>query len=79
MKTMETVETKKAKHISRRFRRFVRANEAVSALEYAILVGVIAVAIGLALTTFSESITTALEHYWRPRLSWHHHGQVPLR
>ena len=28
-----------SKHKSRRFRRFVRANEAVSALEYAILVG----------------------------------------
>ena len=61
MKTMETVETKKAKHISRRFRRFARANEAVSALEYAILVGVIAVAIGIALTAFSGSITTALK------------------
>ena len=60
MKTMETVETKKTKHISRRLRCFLRANEAVSALEYAILVGVIAVAIGLALTTFSASITTAL-------------------
>ena len=60
MKTMETVETKKAKHISRRFGRFVRANEAVAALEYAILVGVIAVAIGAALVTFSDSITTAL-------------------
>jgi Flp pilus assembly pilin Flp len=61
MKTMETVETKKAKHISRRFGRFVRANEAVAALEYAILVGVIAVAIGLALTTFSGQITAALK------------------
>ena len=60
MKTMETVETKKAKHISRRFGRFARANEAVSALEYAILVGVIAVAIGLALTTFSNQITKAM-------------------
>ena len=30
------------KHKSRRFRRFLKANEAVSALEYAILVGVIA-------------------------------------
>ena len=50
----------KTKHISRRFRRFVRANEAVSALEYAILVGVIAVAIGAALVTFSENITAAL-------------------
>ena len=60
MKTMETVEPKKAKHISRRFRRFVRANEAVSALEYAILVGVIAVAIGAALLTFSGNIKTAI-------------------
>ena len=50
----------KTKHISRRFRRFVRANEAVSALEYAILVGVIAVGIAAALATFSTSITTAI-------------------
>ena len=48
------------KHASRRFRRFVRANEAVSALEYAILVGVIAVAIAAALATFSTNITAAL-------------------
>ena len=61
MKTMETVETKKTKHISRRFRRFVRANEAVSALEYAILVGVIAVAVGAALTTFGTDLKTAIE------------------
>ena len=61
MKKMETVETKKTKHISRRFHRFLRANEAVSALEYAILVGVIAVAIGLALVTFSGSIDTAID------------------
>ena len=60
MKTMETVETKKTKHISRRFRRLFWANEAVSALEYALLVGVIAVALGAALITFSDSITTAL-------------------
>ena len=47
-------------HKSRLFRRFLRANEAVSALEYAILVGVIAVAIGAALVTFSDSIETAM-------------------
>ena len=51
----------KTKHVSRRFRRFVRAREAVSALEYAILVGVIAVAIAAALTTFSENIETAIK------------------
>jgi Flp pilus assembly pilin Flp len=50
----------KTKHISRRFRRFAKANEAVSALEYAILVGVIAVAISVALVAFSGNITTAL-------------------
>jgi Flp pilus assembly pilin Flp len=57
---MKTLETKKTRHRSRRLRRFVRANEAVSALEYAILIGVIAVAIAAALLTFSASITTAL-------------------
>ena len=50
----------KTKHVSRRFRHFVWAKEAVSALEYAILVGVIAVAIAAALATFSGNITTAL-------------------
>ena len=53
-KTMNT------KHISRRFRRFARANQAVSALEYAILVGVIAVAIAAAMVTFSDDITTSI-------------------
>ena len=76
MKTMETVETKKAKHTSRRFGRFARANEAVSALEYAILVGVIAVAIGVALTTFSGKHSNGDDHYWRQ--DWcHHHDQNP--
>ena len=60
MTKMEKLETKKTKHISRRFRRFARANEAVSALEYAILVGVIAVGIAAALATFSGSLTKAL-------------------
>ena len=50
----------KTKHISRRLRAFARANEAVSALEYAILVGVIAVGIGAALVTFSGTIETFL-------------------
>ena len=51
----------KTKHISRRFRRFLKANDAVSALEYAILVGVIAVGIGLALTVFETNLSTAIE------------------
>lgn len=50
----------KTRHISRRFRRFAKANEAVSALEYAILVGVITIAVGAALVTFGENITTAI-------------------
>ena len=49
------------KHKSRRFRRFLKANEAVSALEYAILVGVIAVAVGAALFAFGGEIRGALD------------------
>ena len=49
-----------SKHKSRRFRRFSRANEAVSALEYAILVGVVAVALGAALVTFGDNIKSAI-------------------
>ena len=57
---MKTMEAKKTKHLSRRFRRFLRANEAVSALEYAILVGVIATVIAAAMVTFGTSIESAL-------------------
>lgn len=53
--------TMKTKHKSRRFRRFLRANEAVSALEYALLTGVVAVGVGAAIVAFEEDITTALE------------------
>ena len=42
------------------FVRYLRNNHAVSALEYAILVGIIAVAISAALVTFSGNITTAM-------------------
>ena len=52
--------TRKKKHISQHLRQFARANEAVSALEYAILVGVAAVAVGAALVTFSNDIQTAI-------------------
>ena len=54
------METKRTKHISRRFRRFARANEAVSAIEYAILVGVIAVGMAAALAAFETQISNAL-------------------
>ena len=50
----------KTKHVSRRFRRFGWANEAVSALEYAILVGVIAVGMAAALAAFETQISSAL-------------------
>ena len=50
----------KTRHISRRLRRFLKANEAVSALEYAILVGVVTVAVGAAVVTFSGQIANAI-------------------
>ena len=43
------------------FVRYLRNNRAVSALEYAILVGIIAVALAAALTIFSDTITTAMK------------------
>ena len=43
------------------FVRYLRNNRAVSALEYAILVGIIAVAISAALVTFSANITKAVK------------------
>ena len=51
-----------SKYKSRRVRRFLQANEAVSALEYAILVGVIAVAVGAAIVAFSDDLTTAISN-----------------
>ena len=52
--------TMKLHYLARRFRRFLRVREAVSALEYAILVGVIAVGIGGALVAFKTEITGAI-------------------
>ena len=49
------------KHKSRRFRRFLKANEAVSALEYAIMVSVVAGGIGAILATFGTHIKTAID------------------
>lgn len=40
--------------------RYLRSTRAVSALEYAILVGIVATAIAAALATFSADISTAL-------------------
>ena len=47
-------------HVSRLFRRFLRANEAASALEYALVIGVVATAIAAALITFQGEITAAI-------------------
>ena len=47
-------------YYTKKFVHYLRHNRAVSALEYAILVGAIAVAMGTALATFSDNITTAL-------------------
>lgn len=41
-------------------RRFLRAGRAVSAIEYAILVGVVVAGVGGALIAFSDSTETAL-------------------
>lgn len=50
----------KIRHISRRIRRFTKANEAVSALEYAILVGVITIGVGAAIAAFSKDVSDAI-------------------
>ena len=49
------------KQISRRLRRFLKADEAVSALEYAVLVGVVVVGVGGAIITFSNTVETAID------------------
>ena len=48
------------KQISRRLRRFLKADEAVSALEYAVLVGVVVVGVGGAIVAFSNNIEAAI-------------------
>ena len=47
-------------HKWRRVRRFLRSDEAVSALEYALVVGVIATGIALAMTVFFGEVKDAL-------------------
>ena len=49
-----------SKHKSRSLRAFAKADEAVSALEYAILVGVVSVALLAAFTTFNAEIKSAI-------------------
>ena len=51
----------KVKDVLRSCRRFGRAGEAVSALEYAILVGVIVAAVATALVSFSGNMKTGID------------------
>ena len=48
------------RHQWRCFRHFLRANEAVSALEYAMVIGIMAVILSAALVAFSGNIETTL-------------------
>ena len=47
--------------VLRLLRRFFRTGEAVSALEYAILVGIVAAVVAGALVAFSGNVTTAID------------------
>ena len=51
----------KTRFATRLFSRFARDNKAVSALEYAILVGVITAGVGAAVATFTEEISTMID------------------
>ena len=46
--------------VARRFRRFIETTRGVSAIEYALLVGLVAVAVGAAIVTFSDDLQTAI-------------------
>ena len=48
------------KQIPRRIRRFLKADQAVSTLEYAMMVGLVATAVGAAIVTFSDDVQTAI-------------------
>lgn len=49
-------------YYTKKFTHYLRHNRAVSALEYAILVGAIAVAMGAALAAFGTQLQTALQN-----------------
>ena len=55
------MEATKAKHRASHPRRFLRADRAVSALEYAILLGIVAVVVGAAITSFGGDIKGGLD------------------
>lgn len=58
---MKTTRLTKKERRPGRLGRFALAGEAVSALEYAILVGIVAVAIAGAIVAFSGNIETAMQ------------------
>ena len=58
MKLKQTTSTQRVGRVAR----FLRESKAVSALEYAILIGVIAVGAAAALTTFQNEITNAVKN-----------------
>ena len=51
----------KVKNILRAVARFARAKEAVSAMEYAIVVGVVVAGVGGAVVAFTDSVETAID------------------
>ena len=57
---MRTTKTAGAIHGPRRFLRFLRAGDAVSAIEYAVLVGIVVLGLAAALNTFQAEIAQAL-------------------
>ena len=46
--------------VARRFRRFLETTRGVSAIEYALLVGLVAVAVGAAIVAFSGDLQTTI-------------------
>lgn len=48
------------KQIPRRIRRFLKADQGVSTLEYAMMVGLMATAVGAAIVAFSDDVQTAI-------------------
>ncbi len=48
------------KQIPRRIRRFLKADQGVSTLEYAMMVGLVATAVGAAIVTFSDDVQQAI-------------------
>ena len=48
------------KQIPRRIRRFLKADQGVSTLEYAMMIGIVATAVGGAIVAFSDDVQQAI-------------------